>query len=241
MKKLYIMFLLVVLVIGSTNIFAGTFYLSLYDDSEFYVTFNGSALNTPVKFAEFNINSNGKHHLKIAKYDISSPKGSYIIFEGYVSIPNGYNVYSVIDEGNNFVVYKKVKEQFTYNNDCNCFCDACRNCTGKHTDDLSNNEWGYDCGTIGGRDFSELKKLIADKSFESTKLDIAKSEIDMNYFKSEQVKEMLQLFTFESSKVELAKYAYSKTCDKNTYYKIYDVFTFESSVSDVEKYIKGQK
>lgn len=126
---------------------------------------------------------------------------------------------------------------------CDCSCESCSHCTGKKDNgETGNDGWGYyDCGTIGGRDFSSLKKLISDKSFESTKIEIAKSGIDFNYFKAEQVKELLQLFSFESSKVEIAKYAFTKTCDRKAYFKIYDVFSFESSIGEVEDYIKGKK
>jgi hypothetical protein len=83
--------------------------------------------------------------------------------------------------------------------------------------------------------------MISGRSFESTKFEIAKSGIERNYFKTEQVRELLQLFTFESNKLDLAKYAYSRTLDRNRYFKLYDVFTFESSISDMEDYINNQK
>lgn len=235
MKKLITVFLF--LFILASQSYSGSFYLSMYDDSEFFASFNNTQMSTPVRYAEFSVPGGGRNYLTVYRQSSSSHIKPSIIFEGYINIPQGYDVYGVIDESNNFVIYKKVREQVIQtNNGCNCSCEGCKNCMTK-----SNTEWGYDCGTIGGRDFSDLKKLINGKSFESTKIDIAKSGIDMNYFKAEQVKELLQLFTFESSKVELAKYAFIKTCDRNVYFKIYDVFTFESSISEIENYIKGKK
>jgi len=45
------------------------------------------------------------------------------------------------------------------------------------------------------------------------------------------------LFTFESTKLDLAKYVYSHTCDKKNYYRLFDIFTFESNVVDLKNFI----
>jgi hypothetical protein len=124
-------------------------------------------------------------------------------------------------------------------NECTCTCQNCADCRNKNPDELG--EYDYRYRPISNRDFSDLKELISGRSFESTKIEIAKSGIERNYFKTEQVRELLQLFTFESNKLDLAKYAYSRTLDRNRYFKLYDVFTFESSISDIEDYINNQK
>lgn len=119
--------------------------------------------------------------------------------------------------------------------ECTCTCEYCM----EHHHEWGDNDYRY--RTISDRDFYDLKELIAGRSFESTKIELAKSGIERNYFKVEQVRELLKMFTFESNKLELAKLAYTKTQDRNRYYKLYDVFTFESSISDMEDFIKGQK
>lgn len=103
-----------------------------------------------------------------------------------------------------------------------------------------NDDEGY-YGVIRNRDFNDLKKVINDRWFESTKMDFAKTAIDENYFTIDQVRELLELFTFESSKLELAKLAYTKTVNNKKYFKLYDVFWFESSVTELNDYIKSFK
>ncbi len=88
-------------------------------------------------------------------------------------------------------------------------------------------------------DFESAKSSIASKSFESTKLDIAKQIIGSNCVVAEQVKQIMQLFDFEASKLEFAKFAYGHTYDKGNYFKVNDAFEFESSVSDLNSYIGG--
>ena len=48
------------------------------------------------------------------------------------------------------------------------------------------------------------------------------------------------LFTFEDTRLDLAKYAYGHTFDIGNYYKLNDAFTFESSIDELNKYIRGE-
>lgn len=89
--------------------------------------------------------------------------------------------------------------------------------------------------------FADVKTSIAAKSFENSKSIIAKQVISNNCITTAQLKEIIRLFDFESTRLEIAKYAYGYTYDKGNYYKINDAFTFESSITDLNNYIKKQK
>jgi hypothetical protein len=65
--------------------------------------------------------------------------------------------------------------------------------------------------------------------------------MDRNYFTSQQVKELLQLFTFENNKLDLAKYAYRKTMDRRNYYIVNDVFAFSNSKDELARYIRDYR
>jgi hypothetical protein len=86
--------------------------------------------------------------------------------------------------------------------------------------------------------FGEAKKSIASKSFSDTKMQLAKQIMRSNCLITAQVLELMELLSFESEKLELAKYAYDYTYDRGNYYKINDAFGFESSVRDLEKYLQ---
>jgi len=90
-----------------------------------------------------------------------------------------------------------------------------------------------------GNDFEQAKQSISSKSFEDSKLTIAKQVINTNCLLSTQVKEIILLFTFEDTRLELAKYCYGYTLDIGNYYKVNDAFTFESSIDELNKYIAG--
>jgi len=89
------------------------------------------------------------------------------------------------------------------------------------------------------QDFSSAKQSIAGKSFEDSKLTIAKQIINTNCLLSAQVKEIMLLFSFEDTRLDLAKYAYGYTWDIGNYYKLNDAFTFESSIDELNAYITG--
>lgn len=89
-------------------------------------------------------------------------------------------------------------------------------------------------------DFQDAKTSIASKGFEETKLTLAKQIGGSNCFTSAQVKDIMELFGFEDSKLDFAKFAYDHVIDVNNYYKVNDAFGFSSSVDELDKYIQGR-
>lgn len=88
-------------------------------------------------------------------------------------------------------------------------------------------------------DFNAMKNSISSKSFEDVKLKIAKQLLGSNCFSVNQIKEIMQLFSFEESKLQFAKDAYARCVDRRNYFKINDAFTFESSIEELQQYIEG--
>ena len=94
---------------------------------------------------------------------------------------------------------------------------------------------------INDYDFSQAKQSLQKEWFENTRVTVAKQIIDRNYFASQQVKELLQLFTFENNKLDLAKYAYGKAVDKNNYLIVIDVFSYNNSKDELSRYIRDYR
>lgn len=95
------------------------------------------------------------------------------------------------------------------------------------------------CGPVpmNAAQFGQLKAAIDNGNFESTRLNILKQALPYNYFTTAQVRELMDLFWFESSKLEVAKLAYSKTVDQQNYYAVNNSFSFSSSVHELGEYI----
>jgi hypothetical protein len=90
-------------------------------------------------------------------------------------------------------------------------------------------------------DFSDLKRTVNSKTFEDTKLTIAKQVVSSQCLLTNQVKDLLGCFTFEANKLEMAKNCYTRTYDIGNYFKVNDVFTFESSIEELNEYIESRK
>ncbi len=93
---------------------------------------------------------------------------------------------------------------------------------------------------MSNADFKVLKDSIPVNSFEETKLSTAKELVKNQCMLSQQIKELASLFTFDETRLDFAKFAYNYTYDRTNYYKVNDVFTFESSVEELNDFIKNQ-
>ena len=87
-------------------------------------------------------------------------------------------------------------------------------------------------------EFQRVLDCIDKEWFENNKMKSAMQIINTNYFTSFQVKQMMQLFSFESNKLELAKQAYSKTVDKQNYQCVSEVLMFRSSKEELARFIR---
>lgn len=97
-----------------------------------------------------------------------------------------------------------------------------------------------DCYAMKRNDFQAAKQTIQNENFDDSKVNTAKSIISSNCLSSDQVLELCQLFSFEQSKLDIAKCAYGKTVDQNNYFKVVNAFTFSSSKDELNKYISGR-
>lgn len=115
-----------------------------------------------------------------------------------------------------------------------------------HFDDQASDDHyrmpGYD-GKIGcswpmqDTDFESAVRSIASKDFEDSKLTLAKQIISSNCLRADQVRDIMKLFEYESSRLEFAKIAYSKTFDQGNYYKVNDAFEYELSIDELNDHI----
>ena len=86
--------------------------------------------------------------------------------------------------------------------------------------------------------FNDAKNTIAQANFEETKKSTAKTILASNCVTTSQVIELCRMFDFEATKLEFAKFAYSKTYDKANYYKVNVVFDFDASKEDLNRFIQ---
>lgn len=94
------------------------------------------------------------------------------------------------------------------------------------------------CIPMNSNTFSSAKNSIEDQSFSDSKLSQAKTIAASNCLSSMQIKEICNIFDFEDTKLQFAKYAYDFCFDRNNYWQVNEVFDFNSTTEELNDFIK---
>ncbi|MBK7856035.1 MAG: DUF4476 domain-containing protein [Bacteroidetes bacterium] len=239
MRKMFTTALMVLSLVASANHFNSSLTVRATDHTIISVAVNQQWIGAPGTTITVDNLTPGNHWISIARYHGFYGQ-SMVVFSGYVFIPEMSEVRSVLTRANRLKVAEIIPiapQPVCYNDDYGYDPNyTYSNGYGHQTN------YGYNAPIIiSQNDFGMLRNSIASKSFESTKLEIAKQALQRYNFNTQQVAEMMRLFTFESSKLEFAKAAYNKTVDKNRYFLINDEFTFSSSISELNRYIDNRQ
>lgn len=88
--------------------------------------------------------------------------------------------------------------------------------------------------------FAEMKKIIDAEISDYQKVEKAKSIMKKNFLTTKQIGEICKLMDFDNYKLDYAKFAYDFCIDKNNYYELSSVFSFQSYGSDLDKFIDSK-
>ena len=99
-----------------------------------------------------------------------------------------------------------------------------------------NNE--YNGSTVTQKDIADLRSRVADRITDSEKEKLMKNVMEGRRASTEQIREMLSWLSFESTRLDFAKWAYSHATDRKNYWKLEDVFTFSSSKDEFNDAIR---
>ena len=192
----------------------------------------------------------GKHKIRIlARTHHGGHMPLTLIYKGQIQIKPGFAAFAVVDRWNRLIVegYEPILPPAPPAPPVHSFPPVHGHHPGYpqfphgYDDDCVHNEWQHPQVyplPMHQNDFNQLMQIIRSKAFDSTREDIAKGAIASNYFTSQQVRQMLELFTFESTRMSIAKKAYDKVVDQQNYFVVYDAFTFESSIHQLEAYLR---
>jgi hypothetical protein len=89
-------------------------------------------------------------------------------------------------------------------------------------------------------DFQSALASIGKQGFEETKLSTAKNIASKQCLNTNQVVQICKTFGFEQSKLDFAKFAYSRCSEPANYFKVNDVFGFSSSVEELNNFTSNQ-
>lgn len=93
-----------------------------------------------------------------------------------------------------------------------------------------------------GSEFTALYEKVSRQWLPGAKLDVLRSTFSNTsfYFTSTQVKQLIQLVSSESSRLELAKSSYRGVVDRENFDQVFDLLNSQSSRDQLSTYIGGQ-
>jgi len=93
---------------------------------------------------------------------------------------------------------------------------------------------------MGPQDVDALIASLKQRSFESTRLEVAKDALSQTSLYALDLQRLLRSFDFDASRVELAKFAYTRVADPQNFYRVYEAFQFDGSVQEVRQAVGGR-
>ena len=95
-------------------------------------------------------------------------------------------------------------------------------------------------GTLTDEKTQAIKTKVAAKATDTQKMTVLKDELKNEKISTVQVADMMDWFSFEASKLDFAKWAYSITADKEYYSDLEAKFTYKNYQEDLDKFIKAK-
>ncbi len=191
--------------------------LRMTDHSYFTVIFDRKIYDVPSSVFRLSGIHPGLHRLVVRKR-INGPYGAYrVIYDGRISIPPHSLVKARINKYNRLITEKPVPV-YNYNQ-----YETCRNERGYYSKPPLN--------------MAELENVMFNAVFESDRRIIAEEAISTHKVNAKKIYHILNMFDFESTKLEVAKFAYRYCIDKRNYYIVNKAFSFGSSIRELNNYI----
>jgi len=269
MNKLYSLMLILfisVTAFAAERPRSGRLTVTTFDNSDIRVEIDGRRYNNNDNYVRINNINSGYHNIQVWRRQSSGLFGNSrerLLYNSSLYVKPEFQIDILIDRYGRAQVQEydlnrsrrdRRNDDWNRRNDNGRWEDyddwnrrQDRNDNRRNDDRYDRNNGGYNNGgynngygrAVSYETFQSMKQTLRRENFENTRLTLAKEMFDRNNIEAAQVREMLQMFSFESNKLELAKYAYRNTVDKNNFYSVYDVFSFSSSRDELSRYINS--
>lgn len=222
--------------------------IRMFDYSAFNIVIDGQEFSTASTNYTIPGIVSGSHFVKIYKFRPNSGNNGFpkLFFSSVIFIPDGAVISSMIDFSGSYVVLSEkpvIISPYPGNGG-----------HGGHGGHGNGHGHGHGGGSGSGygnsyddfkgmspADFADLKYLVNKTPFDDTRVTIAEQAIAGSYtgIRSKQVGDLMEMLTFESSRLELAKFAYGYVVDKEKFFVVNNAFVFSSSIDELNDFIRG--
>lgn len=94
------------------------------------------------------------------------------------------------------------------------------------------------CLTLSPSEMESLLSTIRKAAFDNNKLEIAEFAMSRNCFTTDQIIAIIQTFSYDESKLKVAKMGYAQCPDQHNYFKVADKMTFAASKTELSQFMK---
>lgn len=185
----------------------------------------------------------GSHNIKI--YSIRKNQrrniwgnNSQLLYSSNVYVRPGYHVDIIVDRDGRATFNERAIRYDRRNNDWDNRYENRDDRYGNGRSDR-NDRNNYD-RAVSEQTFSSIVQSLRREYSENTRLSLARQIIGRNYFTSDQVKYMMQLFSFDNNRLEIAKSAYRYTTDQRNYFVVYDALAYSNSKEQLADFIRRE-
>ena len=251
MKKIFT-FLLTSLM--AVSVFAAdvtsTITVSFYSNRDYNVQIDGRTFYASNNSIQLRDIRPGKHSIEVYSVKRSNRKANRPIYASSFVVRPQYDMNIIVDQSGR-VQFDERRADYGSNRNDRDWNSNDRNWNNKGGNDRNNNDRtyddrdgrygnsnsGYGNGGYGNNnynralsdyDFSQLVQKIRGQWFGNAKYNTAKDGVAANYLATAQVRQLLQLFSSENERLELAKLAYRNTVDQGSYRTLYDLFSYNA-------------
>lgn len=88
--------------------------------------------------------------------------------------------------------------------------------------------------------FDRLLKMVKEENFDSNKNTLLSMVAGKNRFSTDQIRQIVELYSFDSGKVEAIKMCYPTTVDPENYFTLLSALDFSSGKNELKKFIDRQ-
>lgn len=236
-----------------------TIQIRLRNDKLLTVVFDGRHYMRFGRTITFGDVPAGSHDIKVyryfpnddPRYSDSRPR-AVLIYKGRMRVDPATTYFCIVDPQYKTMSIRESREEFydderTYKIEERPEFDEDRE--DKSYDRDKDRDWDRDKQTNSRRDQNilndddlyTLKSAVDERYGSDDKVRLIKNYLQDKKMSTEQVKTIVAWLSFESSKLEVAKYCYPRTTDQDKYLQVSSLLNFQNSKNDLEEEIFKNK
>lgn len=150
-----------------------------------------------------------------------SDRNMQLLYNGNVNIRQGYHVDVTINRFGRAFVDEQLLSRYDHDNDWE-----------RPSSDAGWND------AMSERSFLQMKQAVAREAIDANRMNIAKAALARQKISSYQAKDLLSVFSFETPRLEMAKFCFALATDPANYYVVAEALSYSSSKNELLRYMQ---